>query len=59
MPKCLDCSNTSKFSYQEDSYNEAEYNENGDLVDVFYKDYYSITNAKCMSCESPNIEGDL
>ena len=59
MPKCLDCGNTSKFSYQENSYNEAEYNEAGDLLDVFYKDYYAVTDAKCMSCESPNIEGDL
>lgn len=59
MPKCLDCSNTIKFSYNENSYNEAEYNEAGELMDVFYKDYYPITDAKCLSCQSTNIEGEL
>jgi hypothetical protein len=58
MPKCLECDNTSKFSYTENSYNEAEYNQNG-LVDVVYKDYYPISDAKCMVCGSGHIEGDL
>ena len=59
MPKCLDCSNTSKFSYEEGSYNEAEYNEAGDLVDVTYKTYDAPYNGICLVCQSNNIEGRL
>ena len=59
MPKCLDCVNTFKFSYMEASYNEAEYDNNGELTDVIYKEYNDITDAKCMVCGSINIEGKL
>ena len=59
MPKCLDCNNTVRFSYMENSYNEATYNDSGDLVDVDYKEFYDVTQGKCMECESDNIEGRL
>lgn len=59
MPKCLDCPNTFQFSYTENSYNEAEYNAEGELADVVYKEYYKVENAKCMVCGSSNIEGEL
>ena len=59
MPKCLDCDNSFKFSYMENSYNEAEYNANGELADVPYKEYHDITDSKCMVCGSTNIEGKL
>lgn len=59
MPKCLDCNNTVRFSYMENSYNEATYNAAGDLIDVDYKQYYPISEAKCMECESDHIEGTL
>lgn len=59
MPRCLDCDNTLRFSYMENSYNEAEYDESGELVDVTYKEYHSVEEGKCLSCESSNIEGDL
>jgi predicted nucleic-acid-binding Zn-ribbon protein len=59
MPKCLDCGNIKKFSYSENSYNEATYDDQGDLLDVEYKQYYDITDGKCMECESDHIEGKL
>lgn len=59
MPKCLDCGNTVRFSYYENSYNEAEYDEAGDLVDVIFKDYHPLTNQTCMECDSSHIEGEL
>jgi hypothetical protein len=59
MPKCLDCSNTVRFSYMENSYNEATYDAAGNLEDVDYKEYHDVTEAKCMECESDRIEGDL
>lgn len=59
MPKCLDCSNTVRFSYTETSYNEATYDGDGNLKDVDYKSYDPVTDGKCMECESSNIEGDL
>lgn len=59
MPKCLDCNNTRFFTYTEDSYNEAEYSEDGELLDVIYKDYTEVTNGKCKECNSTNIEGKL
>lgn len=59
MPKCLQCDNTFKFSYTENSYNEAEYEADGTLIDVIFKDYYPISDQKCMVCGSTSIEGDL
>jgi hypothetical protein len=59
MPKCLDCGNTKKFSYSENSYNEAIYDDQGDLLDVEYKQYDDVTDGKCMECESDHIEGKL
>jgi len=59
MPRCLDCINIFKFSYQENSYNEAEYDLGGNLVDVVYKDYYPLTDIKCMECGSSRVEGEL
>lgn len=59
MPKCLDCGNTVRFAYEENSYNEAEYNEAGDLVDVIHKDYFAPINGQCLECDSSHIEGDL
>jgi hypothetical protein len=43
----------------ENSYNEAEYKANGELLDVVYKEYHDVENAKCMECGSSNIEGKL
>lgn len=59
MPRCLDCNNTVRFSYMENSYNEATYDAAGDLIDVDYKQYYDVTEGTCMECESNNIEGKL
>ena len=59
MPKCLDCNNIVRFSYREDSYNEAEYNAAGDLVDVVHKEYMDVTMGQCLECHSENIEGKL
>lgn len=59
MPKCLDCNNTRFFTYTEDSYNEAEYSEDGELLDVIYKDYTEVANGTCKECNSTNIEGKL
>jgi hypothetical protein len=59
MPTCLDCDNTFKFSYTENSYNEAEYAADGTLQDVVYKEYYDVTDCKCMVCGSSNIEGKV
>jgi hypothetical protein len=47
------------FSYTENSYNEAEYDTEGNLVDVYYKNYYPVSEATCLICESTRIEGDL
>ena len=58
MPKCLDCPNTFKFSYTGMSYNESEYDKNGELTDT-YKEYSPIENQTCMVCGSQNIEGNL
>ena len=59
MPKCLNCDNSFKFSYMENSYNEAEYDANGELADVVYKEYHDVEEAKCMVCGSTEIEGTL
>ncbi len=59
MPRCLECGNTTRFSYMENSYNEATYDVNGSLEDVTYKSYDPVTDAKCMQCESSNVEGEL
>ena len=59
MPKCLDCNNTTTFTYDESSYNEAIYDSEGDLEDVTYKEYHSITEGTCKECQSTNIEGAL
>jgi hypothetical protein len=59
MPQCLDCDNQFKFSYSENSYNEAEYDAAGNLVDVVYKEYYDLENIKCMQCGSSDIDGKL
>ena len=59
MPKCLDCDNTVRFSYMENSYNEATYSAAGDLVDVDYKEHYDPADPKCMECQSTRVEGTL
>jgi len=59
MPKCLDCNNTKRFTYMENSYNEAEYDEAGELMDVFYKEYHDVEEGTCKECDSSNIEGKL
>lgn len=59
MPKCLDCGNIRFFTYTEDSYNEAEYSEDGELLDVIYKEYTDVTNGTCKQCDSTNVEGKL
>jgi RNase P subunit RPR2 len=59
MPKCLDCGNTKTFTYMENSYNEAEYDEAGELIDVIYKEFHEIEEATCKECESTSIEGEL
>jgi hypothetical protein len=59
MPKCLDCNNTTTFTYMENSYNEAIYDSEGDLHDVTYKEYHDITEGTCKECQSTNIEGKL
>ncbi len=59
MPKCLDCSNIKFFTYEENSYNEAEYDDNGELLDVSYKEYEKPINGKCKLCDSSNVQGDL
>jgi hypothetical protein len=59
MPKCLDCGNTRRFTYMENSYNEAEYDEQGELEDVFYKEFHDVEEGKCKECDSSNIEGAL
>jgi hypothetical protein len=43
----------------ENSYNEAEYDANGELTDVVYKEYHDVEEAKCMVCGSSDIEGTL
>jgi hypothetical protein len=59
MPKCLDCDNTTTFTYMENSYNEAVYDSVGDLEDVTYKEYHEVTEGTCKECQSTNIEGKL
>lgn len=59
MPKCLNCDNTVKFSYTENSYNEAIYDEDGNLADVLYKEYHDVQEGTCMECGSNDIEGQL
>ena len=59
MPKCLDCNNTTTFTYMENSYNEAVYDAVGDLEDVTYKEYHEVTEGTCKECQSTNIEGNL
>ena len=59
MPKCLDCGNTTRFTYMENSYNEAEYDEQGELEDVFYKEFHDVEEGTCKECDSTNIEGKL
>lgn len=43
----------------ENSYNEAEYNEAGELVDVYYKEFHDPKDPECKECYSVNIEGKL
>jgi hypothetical protein len=43
----------------ENSYNEAEYDSNGTLQDVVYKEYHPVIEATCMVCGSRDIEGEL
>jgi len=59
MPKCLDCNNTTTFTYMENSYNEAIYDSEGDLADVVYKEYHDVEEGTCKECQSTNIEGKL
>ena len=59
MPKCLNCGNTSKFTYMENSYNEAEYDEAGELMDVFYKEFHEVEEGTCKECYSTDIVGKL
>ena len=59
MPKCLDCNNSTTFTYMEDSYNEAVYDHSGELADVTYKEYHDIREATCKECDSTNIEGKI
>jgi len=59
MPKCLDCGNTRRFTYMENSYNEAEYDEQGELEDVFYKEFHEPEEATCKECYSTNVEGKV
>jgi hypothetical protein len=59
MPKCLNCGNTSKFTYMENSYNEAEYDEAGELIDVFYKEYHELEEVTCKECYSSDVQGKL
>ena len=59
MPKCLNCGNTSKFTYMENSYNEAEYDESGELVDVFYKEFHELEEVACKECYSSDVQGKL
>jgi hypothetical protein len=59
VPKCLDCDNVTKFSYMENSYNEATYSAAGDLLDVDYKEHYDPADPKCMECQSTRVEGTL
>ena len=59
MPKCLDCDNTTTFTYVESSYNEAVYDSVGDLEDVTYKEYSDVTEGTCKECNYTNIEGKL
>ena len=50
MPKCLDCGNTRRFTYMENSYNEAEYDDKGELEDVFYKEFHDVEEGTCKEC---------
>ena len=59
MPKCLDCGNIKLFTYCENSYNEAEYDESGEMIDVIYKEYHEPVEATCKECYSTNIEGKI
>jgi hypothetical protein len=59
MPKCLDCNNTTTFTYMEDSYSEAVYDQSGELADVPYKEYHEVREGTCKECQSTNIEGKL
>jgi hypothetical protein len=59
MPKCLDCNNVTKFSFLENSYNEATYTAAGELEDVGYKEYYDPIDPKCMECQSTRVEGKV
>jgi len=43
----------------ENSYNEAEYDEQGELEDVTYKEFCDVEEGTCKECESGNIEGKL
>jgi len=43
----------------ENSYNEAEYDESGELEDVFYKEFHDVEEGTCKECDSINIEGKL
>lgn len=57
MAKCLDCGNTKMFTYMENSYNEAEYDEAGELLDVIYKEFHELEEQTCKECDSKNVEG--
>jgi hypothetical protein len=43
----------------EDSYNEAVYDDSGELADVSYKEYTEVREGTCKECNSTNIEGTL
>jgi hypothetical protein len=41
----------------ENSYNEAEYDEAGELIDVFYKEYHELEEVTCKECYSSDVQG--
>jgi hypothetical protein len=43
----------------ENSYNEAEYDEAGERMDVFYKEFHEVEEATCKECDSSDIVGKL
>jgi hypothetical protein len=43
----------------ENSYNEAEYDESGELVDVFYKEFHELEEVACKECYSSDVQGKL
>jgi hypothetical protein len=43
----------------ENSYNEAEYDESGEMIDVIYKEFHEVEEGTCKECDSTNVEGEL